>query len=133
MRRTAFMIMLFAAALTFAACDEEPHSYLPDSHWILHADGMAEGHRLALTFHGETLDVADGSHTTPPFSASKRWDYYVTSDGVLHISRTESDPDGGTTTYSYNLDYNVSDDGLTLALTYAPTFGNVRNYLFDRR
>ncbi len=134
MRRIALLIVIAVAAFVFASCEEEEvRYYLPDSHWILHADGMVEGHRLALTFTGDELEVSDGSYKTPPFTGSRDWEYYVTDDGYLHIWYTTSDSDGGTSTDSEALRYSISEDGLTLSLVYEPWIGSTKYYTFDRR
>ena len=133
MRRLAFIIMFAAAALLMCSCEEEEYSYLPDSHWILHVDGMSEGHRLALTFSGEDMIVTDGSWSkTPPFTDGT-WEYNITSDGYLHMYDYSTDSDGCTTTTSYDLYCTMSDDGLSLTLVYDPWYGSTRRYLFDRR
>lgn len=132
MKRLALLITLFAA-FAMSGCEDEYRTYMPDSHWILHADGMVEGHRLALTFDGDVVSVADGSYRTPPFTGSRKWDYYLVDDVEMRIYYTETDSDGGTSTTSYTLGYSMAPDGLTLTLTYDPTFGARRTYTFDRR
>ncbi len=133
MKHFAFIAMFVAAALMLGGCEEENRSYLPDSHWILHVDGTAEGHRLALTFNGETMHVHDANWKTPPFGGSSSWDYYITDDGYLHIYYSTTDSDGYTDTYYYDLAMTLSDDGLSLTLVYEPWSGSARTYRFDRR
>ena len=133
MKRFALIAMFVAAALALGGCEEENRTYLPDSHWILHVDGTAEGHRLALTFNGETMHVHDANWKTPPFGGSSSWDYYITDDGYLHIYYSTTDSDGYTDTYYYDLAMTLSDDGLTLTLVYKPWSGSARTYRFDRR
>ena len=134
MKRIAIILALVIAAFAFTSCEyEEEYYYMPDSHWILHADGMVEGRRLALTFVGDELEVADGSHKTPPFTESRTWDYYLTEGGTLHISYSYSDSDGTTSSDYHVLDYSISEDGLTLTLMYETWTGRVKTYTFDRR
>lgn len=132
MKRIA-IVLTFVAAFLMCGCEEENRTYLPDSHWILHVDGTAEGHRLALTFNGDEMQVHDGTWRTPPFGESTYWDYYITDDGYMHIYYTTTDSDGYTDTESYELAMTLPEDGLTLTLVYKPWSGSARTYRFDRR
>lgn len=133
MKRIALIMTFVVAAAMLCGCEDEYHSYLPDSHWILHADGMVEGHRLSLTFDGDQVEAADGNHKTPPFTSNRTWNYYITDANEMHIWYLDSDSDGGTSTTSYTLDYMMADDGLSLTLVYYPTFGTAKKYRFDKR
>ena len=133
MKRFALIITLVAATLMLCGCDEEERTYLPDSHWILHVDGTSEGHRLALTFRGDEMEVHDGSYKTPPFTSSSTWDYYITGDGYLHMYYYSTDSDGYTDDESFDLKMSMSADGLTLTLVYDPWVGSTRTYVFDKR
>ena len=128
------LIMAFLAAFLMCGCEEEScRTYMPESHWILHADGMVEGRRLTLTFDGDGVEALDGKWSTRPFTSNRTWNYYIDVDGYMHISYTTTDSDGCTSTESYELRHCLSDDGLTMTLVYEPTFGSTRTYNFDRR
>lgn len=133
MKRIALLITMVAATLAMCGCEDEYRTYMPDSHWILHADGMVEGHRLSLTFDGDEVEAADGNYKTPPFTSHRHWDYYINENGEMHIWYVENDSDGGTTTYSYTLGYMLAEDGLSMTLVYDPTFGSTKTYRFDKR
>ncbi len=133
MKRLTLLATLFVAAFALCGCEEENYSYLPESHWIIHVDGTAEGHRLALTFNGDEMKVHDADWNTPPFNASSQWNYYITDDGYMHIYYTTTDSDGYTDTESYELMSTVSADGLRLTLVYDPWIGSTHTYVFDRR
>ena len=133
MKRFALIIMFVASAMMFTGCEEEERWYLQNSHWILHVDGMTEGHRLSLTFDGEYLTTLDGDSHTPPFSGSQTWNYYITGDSDLHIWITDTDSDGYSTTESHDLKLIVDDAMTSLTLTYKPLIGSSHTYLFDRR
>lgn len=126
-----FAIPLAALSLMLCSCTEEHVTYLDDSHWILKVDGIAEGHRLALTFVGDEMEVFDASYDTPPFSDGV-WDYYIDEDDDLHMSRTYSDGDGETTE-SYRLHCNVDEGFTALTLVYDPWLGSTCTYRFERR
>ena len=132
MKRLMLIMTVVAAGLLMGGCEEEHYTYLPDSHWILHVDGMTEGHRLALTFKGDVMRVDDASWRQTPFSDGE-WNYCITEDGWLNMWQSESDSDGGSYTVSYDLDYSMSDDGLSLTLVYWPASGGAKTYRFDRR
>lgn len=134
MKRSLLLISLLTALL-FCGCDaeEECWTYMPESHWILHADGMVEGRRLTLTFKGSEVEALDGSRATRPFTSDRTWDYHIGEDGYMHIYYTSSDSDGYSSTDSYELRHSVSEDGLTMTLVYYPSFGSARTYHFDRR
>ena len=133
MKRIALMMTLLAA-LFMSGCEEEENwTYMPDSHWILHADGMVEGRRLTLTFDGDEVEALDGSWDTRPFSSDRTWTYHIEDDGYMYISYTTTDSDGFSDTETYELRHSVSEDGLTMTLVYKPTFGSARTYRFDRR
>lgn len=133
MKRLALILTFVAATFMMCGCEEENRSYLPDSHWILHVDGAAEGHRLALTFTGDEMRVHDAGWDNPPFGESSLWNYYITDDGYMHIYYSTTDSDGYTDTEEYELMSTVSADGLTLTLLYDPWVGHMRSYVFDRR
>ncbi len=133
MKKIALIMCFVATAIMFSGCAEEEKYYLENSHWILHVDGMTEGHRLALTFDGETLTSADGDSHTPPFSGTETWFYYITGDSQLYIYQYETDSDGGTYTESHTLTIDVDDAMSYLTLYYKPAFGSTRTYRFDRR
>ena len=132
MKALRLILVPVVALLTLCSCEEERASYLPDSHWILKVDGMTEGHRLALTFSGDEMEVRDGSSTDTPPLTSGVWSYHIDADGMLHMSRTVYDGDGSSTE-SYVLQ-SVTDAELTrLTLTYDPWLGSPRTYRFERR
>ena len=133
MKRFALIMTIVASVMLFSGCEDEQRYYLEDSHWILHVDGMTEGHRLSLTFEGETLTSLDGDNHTPPFSGDQVWSYYIDGDSDLNIWYTETDYEGYTTTHSYTLKMNVDDEMTGLTLQYKPFLSSTRNYQFDRR
>ncbi len=126
-----FAIPFVALSLMLCSCTEERVSYFGDSHWILKVDGVAEGHRLALTFAGDEMEVFDASYDTPPFSDGV-WDYYIDEDGDLIMSRTYSDGDGETTE-SYRMQCDVDEEFTALRLVYDPWIGSTHVYQFERR
>lgn len=133
MKRISLMLMLLAALFMCGCEDDGPRTYMPESHWILHADGMVEGRRLTLTFDGDAVEALDGNRDTRPFTSDRTWDYYIDGSGYMHISYTTTDSDGYSDTESYELRHSLSDDGLTMTLVYEPAFGSARTYRFDRR
>ena len=131
--RKYLIIGLFAAAtMLFCSCEDYEVSYLPGSHWILHVDGMSEGHRLALTFDGDAMRVFDGSYSTYPFTYSGTWQYNIRDGRSLHMWRTESDEDGSYTE-SYDMDYSMNANETELLLVYTTFTGEEWSYRFDRR
>ena len=118
--------------MLFCGCEDYEVGYLPDSHWILHVDGMAEGHRLALTFDGDQMRVFDGSYSTYPFTSSGTWQYNIRDGKCLYMWRDESDGDGSYIE-DYYLDYSMNATETELVLVYSPLTGNQYCYRFDRR
>jgi len=133
MKRFALIITLVASMMMFGGCKEEIVSYLPDSHWILYTDGMTEGHRLALTFFGDQMEVNDGSYKTPPFTSSQTWNYHITEDSELYMWRYEYDSDGYESRESYTLKMSINADVNSLTLVYDPWIGSTHTYNFERR
>lgn len=124
-------IPIAALSMMLCSCTEENVSYMADSHWILKVDGVSVGHRLALTFHGDEMQVFDASYDTPPF-ADGVWNYYIDEDDDLYMSRTYSDGDDETTE-SYRLHCDVDEDFTVLNLVYDPWIGGSHIYQFERR
>ena len=131
MKRILSTIVLLASMALFAACEDEPRYYLPDSHWILHVDTPTEGRRLNLTFSGDQLKSSDGSYDTRPFTGTETWTYYINDNDELCItSNSYSDDD---TQESHLLGYSINEAATELVIVYDPLFGSRRSYRFDRR
>lgn len=124
-------IPLVALTMTLCSCSEDRVSHLADSHWILKVDGVAEGHRLALTFNGDEMKVFDASYDTPPFSDGV-WNYYIDEDDDLVMSRSYGDGDSETTE-CYRMHSEVDEDFETLRLVYDTWHDGPRIYQFERR
>jgi len=126
---------MVATMMLLGGCtDDGIVSYLPDSHWILHVDGMSEGHRLALTFSGDEMQVDDGSYKTPPFTSSdEEWYYYITEDSYLHMWNYYTDSDGVEYEDSYDLKMSINAEMNSMTLIYDPWIGSTKTYSFDRR
>ncbi len=135
MKRLTLIITLVASMMMLGGCTEETIiTYLPDSHWILHVDGMTEGHRLALTFEGDEMQVDDGTYKTPPFTSSdETWYYYISDNTYLHMWTYYTDSDGVEYTDSYDLKITTNEEMNSMTLVYDPWIGSTRTYTFDRR
>lgn len=133
MKRYVTLCMIAFTALLFSSCEKEECWYLESSHWILHVDGMTEGHRLALTFNGNEMTVHDGSWDTPPFYSSDTWYYHIGEDSRLYMYKYEVDSDDDVSTTSYYLDFSMDEAETSITLTYNPWLGSRHTYKFDRR
>jgi len=126
------MFFCLLAATLLVSCDPENHQH-PDvlvGNWV--SVSNAKDAALNLTFDGDDVTVKNGSWDYRPFTSDVEWEYYMSRDSVLHISRTtyyDDDYD----TESYVLDLSFSNSFNTLTLWYDPPFSSVRKYTFIRR
>lgn len=132
MKHLKTIVLLLVAAFMLASCEKEEVTYLPDSHWLLHVDGATEGHRLGLTFIGQELTVRDAGWNNTPFS-NDTWDYHISKDGRMYISRDVYDSDGYSYTDGYTFSFSINEDQTQMTLVYKALFGSIYSYTFDRR
>ncbi len=131
MKRVVFLIIVLGAFLcTSCEPDDFQHPDVLQGTWASVVN--AKDPSLFLYIDEELISVRNGAWSYRPFTEDVEWDYYMSRDSILHISRTVYYGDDYSTE-SYELDLSFSDSYNTLTLWYNPALSSVRKYTFIRR
>ena len=126
------LLPIVAALFCLVSCDPDNHQH-PDvlfGTWASVANEKSG--TLFLDIDDLNISVRNGSWDFRPFTDDGMWNYYMTRDSVLCISREYYDGDEYSSE-SYDLDLSFSNSFNTLTLYYDPLIGSARKYTFIRR
>ena len=134
MRRSVFILLLSLAAFFFVSCDEENYQH-PDflnGHWV--STSNAKEPALILVFDDYNVEVKNSSRQYKPFRNDHTWDYYMTRDSVLCLSRSyDYDSDGVYDSEYLEFELYLRNNGRMMTLVYTPLFGSQRTFTFIHR